>query len=265
MPCRSPISLKEKKMNVPCGKCPECLESKRHSWVIRIMEELKASDFATFLTLTYDEDHVPKDKEGNLILDKSELQRYLKRVRAEMKVLLKQMPTIKKNISYYAVGEYGTEGRRPHYHAILFNALNVVLDKQWRDKEGNPIGTVQNDHVSEASISYVAKYLINPNDEISGVPSFAIMSKGIGKDFLSSSGTHHKRNMQGFVLREGGYKSNLPRYYRDKIFDADEKEIINARNIEKIRKIEASISPEKKRSMRKAKKIMHLKQKSNKV
>jgi len=59
-----------------------------------------------FITLTYNDDHLPEG--GSLI--KSDFQKFIKRLRKNHGV----------KIRYFACGEYGTEFARPHYHACIF-------------------------------------------------------------------------------------------------------------------------------------------------
>lgn len=44
---------------VPCGKCINCLRNKQSSMVVRIKREAEKRGTLTFLTLTYDDDHLP--------------------------------------------------------------------------------------------------------------------------------------------------------------------------------------------------------------
>lgn len=46
-------------INIPCGHCPECIAAKQTSWVQRMTEEAKYNHFF-FVTLTYDDKHLPK-------------------------------------------------------------------------------------------------------------------------------------------------------------------------------------------------------------
>lgn len=49
-------------MQVPCGKCLDCLRKYQNEWSNRMYEEYKAKGFkGVFFTLTYDEQHVPKN------------------------------------------------------------------------------------------------------------------------------------------------------------------------------------------------------------
>lgn len=61
-----------------------------------------------FVTLTYADEHIPV---GNT-LNPKHLQDWLKRLRKAIRPDL---------IRFYAVGEYGDQTQRPHYHAALFN------------------------------------------------------------------------------------------------------------------------------------------------
>lgn len=55
-------------VNVPCGKCVQCIKRRRMEWCFRMEQELKVSKCAYFVTFTYDSDNVPWDTYGNMIL-----------------------------------------------------------------------------------------------------------------------------------------------------------------------------------------------------
>lgn len=71
-----------------------------------MLEKTQHSD-SIFLTLTYDEEHHPKD--GSLVPD--HLRDFLKRLRKKVSPL---------RLRYYGVGEYGEKNFRPHYHLAVF-------------------------------------------------------------------------------------------------------------------------------------------------
>lgn len=49
-----------KRISIPCGKCPECLQQKRDGYFIRCLHEFHAcKERAFFVTLTYDKLHLP--------------------------------------------------------------------------------------------------------------------------------------------------------------------------------------------------------------
>lgn len=93
---------------LPCGRCAGCRLEKSRIWAMRCAHEASLYTDNMFVTLTYDDDHMPSY--GSL--RKRHLQLFWKRLR-------KAFPDRK--IRYYACGEYGDESERPHYHAIVFN------------------------------------------------------------------------------------------------------------------------------------------------
>ena len=99
MQCTKPIILEPDKMAVPCGKCRGCRIARCREWATRLLHENAYHEDAIFITLTYDNDHLPADE----AVSKNELQRFFKRLRKRLGDRL---------IRYYASGEYGeTFGR----------------------------------------------------------------------------------------------------------------------------------------------------------
>jgi hypothetical protein len=94
-------------MAVPCGRCIGCRLERSRQWAVRCQHEASQHPLKCFITLTYDDQHIP---EGNTLVPE-DLQKFLKRLR-------KHHPGLK--IRYFACGEYGETTLRPHYHALLF-------------------------------------------------------------------------------------------------------------------------------------------------
>lgn len=159
-----------------------------------------------FLTLTYSDDHLPKMNvsgcggTGTLAtLEPKDLQNWLKRFRKEIS------PT---RIRFYAVGEYGNETWRPHYHVILFGYPTCSRGRTGLGM-GNPdwsrccvrcklvgetwgLGKVYLGTLETHSAQYVAGYVtkkMNRRDDfrlLGREPEFCRMSNrpGIGHDFM---------------------------------------------------------------------------------
>lgn len=229
MQCISPISLPRPngvgnadRIEVPCGKCYACLTNRRNDWAVRLQVEHKYATSAFFITLTYNELEIPY----NPVVDeltgeiryvpsvrKKDLQLYFKRIRKYS------------TCRYYAVGEYGTNTKRPHYHILLFSYDINYLDKLhqcW------PFGHIKIGTVSESSIMYTCKYHVNRTDYPECAdPSFCLMSRrpGIGYAYLESPGT--RQYYEGWTDRAyfplHGRKLRLPRYLRDKLYSEDER------------------------------------------
>lgn len=216
-------------MLVPCGKCLDCLNRRRNDWVHRLKEEDKDSEISYFLTLTYNNENLPLQETdwGFMpVLYPYDLEKYWKRVRKAEKG---------KTIKYYAVGEYGEETDRPHYHAIVFNASAETLEKSWnRDKE--PMGFVTCDNVEVASIRYVTKYMINQNDEKHNgrQKPFARMSKNIGMGYIKRTKAFHRAKKELIVTNPGGIIQSMPRYYRERIFSPLELKLIREETLDQL-------------------------------
>lgn len=96
--------------SVPCSKCLGCRTRRASDWAVRSVHELKYHKESCFLTLTYDNDHLP---DGSF-LRISDFQNFMKRLRKYI------YSTTGKLVRYLACGEYGSRRGRPHYHLILF-------------------------------------------------------------------------------------------------------------------------------------------------
>lgn len=199
----------EKPILVPCGKCVACLINKRTDWTFRLQEEHRVSKSSHFVTLTYDQKHLRTD--GSL--NKRDLQLYLKRLRKKDESA---------RIRYYAVGEYGSNTGRPHYHILLFNSVEEHIRTSWTDSKGSAIGIVHVGKVTPASIAYCSKYIIQKDSYPQGVEKpFATMSRayGIGGHYLSDAMVEwHRADDRNYVVRPGNLKNRLPRFYREKIW-----------------------------------------------
>lgn len=218
MRCISPILVRKSSSRdfVPCGKCNFCLQVKRADWTFRILQELKDSRCAHFLTLTYGEDQIRYSVSGLPELRKGDVSLFTKRLRmSHIRASVAPLP-----LRYYLVGEYGSRTERPHYHAIVFNLDERVLARisaVWSH------GFVHVGECNQASIHYVTKYVINKEVVYPGrEPPFAFMSKrpGIGQRYLRTHLSWHKVfGLRNFTLINGQV-GRLPRYYKERIFNA---------------------------------------------
>lgn len=211
------------RINVPCGKCPACLQNKRTSWAFRLQQELKICESANFITLTYNEEN------NNGSLDKMEIQRFLKRLRNLCYKVdgyhYSELDRLK--LRYFLTGEYGSKTLRPHYHAIIFNLpivsemkLYEIIGKAWK-KGSAYIGTV-----TPASIMYVAKYLLKGSvTPLDCEEPFSLMSRrpGIGYEYVNRMEDWHQADSRFYVMNNG-FKQSMPRYYNNKIFSKSDRE-----------------------------------------
>lgn len=185
-------------MLLPCRQCIGCRLEYSRQWATRLIHETDFHKNAIFLTLTYDEDHVPKGG----TLNPSHLTTFFKDLRARMDHYGKE------KIKYFACGEYGDRTLRPHYHAALFGPFSCHAEDRGRhEEEPSRSGGLQYSHDDISAVwpfglhrfsehtfetaAYVARYVLK---KVSGIlapdhygdrhPEFVRMSKGLGKQHL---------------------------------------------------------------------------------
>lgn len=178
--------------NIPfgCGQCLPCRVNRRRQWMWRQFFESLSHDDNCFLTLTYRDEDLP----GLNSLEPLHLQLWLKRFRLSVLPL---------RVRFFAVGEYGDENERPHYHLSLFGVSQDTVGalassrNQWDPRRiilpSWPYGEVYVAEFNELTAQYVAGYVVkkltSPEDvRLNGrKPEFARMSRrpGIGRAAMS--------------------------------------------------------------------------------
>lgn len=215
--CKVPITLKTGD-HVPCGSCPDCTARRISGWSFRLMMEEKYCSAANFITLTYAPENVCYSPVGGrLTLVKSHVQCFIKKLRR-----LTPWPD---SIRYFAVGEYGTVYSRPHYHVLLFNVSQELVQPAWQ------YGQIHYGQVNKSSVGYCLKYMckerkIPEYQKDDRVPEFGLFSKGLGQSYITPEVVlWHKDDLCGrmYIPLEGGLKIAMPRYFKEKIYTPGER------------------------------------------
>lgn len=144
--CRSvPVYYAVNSVSLPCGQCLGCRIDRTRDWANRMVLEASYYERNCFITLTYDDEHIPKSsyrlEDGNeytsYTLRKRDLQLFMKRLRRVTDVYDSDgKVTDESKIRFYACGEYGSKTMRPHYHIIVFNWFPVKTELHHRDMRG---------------------------------------------------------------------------------------------------------------------------------
>lgn len=203
--CISPITIRYsnvfvgtgyKSIQVPCGKCVECLKKYQNDWMLRINEEIKHYGYkGCFLTLTYSPEHVPTviDKDTGAFyysVCKRHVQNCIKRFRTNF---YRKHGKLAK-FSYFVTSEYGPRTLRPHYHAIFCGLTRedmYLFITDWESNYGFVNAKDLYGDVSKAA-RYVAKYCSkgmfeNPYVKKGFVAkTFHLVSKGLGRSFTET-------------------------------------------------------------------------------
>ncbi|QCS36162.1 replication initiator protein [Capybara microvirus Cap1_SP_143] len=220
-------------IDVPCGKCLGCRLAYSKQWTSRIMLELPYHDHSWFVTLTYDDEHLPINEFTDPVTSEvGESTTLVKRhVQLFMKKLRNAYPD--NHLMYFFAGEYGDRSRRPHYHAIIFDLPlddlvfyktspngdiyfnSPKLEKIWSH------GFVVVANVTYASAAYTARYIMkkqNVSDENSIYarkniePEFCLMSQkpSIGRRYFED---HPDVYDLDYLSLAGGYRASIPKYF----------------------------------------------------
>lgn len=211
--CISPFTKKDG-ITFPCGKCYNCRKRKASSWSFRLLKEAESHDSAFFVTLTYDEKHLPITPNNLMTLNKEDLKKFFRSMRK------KHAKKYQQTFKYYAVGEYGENRARPHYHIILFSPDLQLVEETWKK------GHIDIRPITAGRVGYTCKYL----DKIQQIPKFErddrlkefnLMSKGLGANYLTPEMIKwHKADLlkRMYITLDDHQKIAMPRYYKNKIY-----------------------------------------------
>lgn len=245
------------RIEMPCGHCALCQMKKRKDMSVRLQHETLVSDTCCFVTLTYNEDSIPCTNCSSLDSPKknvkrgldtchrfktllpSDVQKFVKRLRRHLEYVPVRTPKDVRDhvesIRYFAVGEYGTKSKRPHYHLIIFGWSPSDMDylfskgdvvtytsKQVQKLWKFGFSTVQK--VTPQVARYCARYVTKKFSRLERdplrdviVPEFTLQSiknGGIGAPWFDKFGEDSCK-LHYCVTRCGDkfYKSAVPSYY----------------------------------------------------
>jgi hypothetical protein len=199
------------------------------------MHEASIHDENCFITLTYDDDHLPEG--GTLV--KKDCQDFMKRLRSR---------NDGKRIRFYLSGEYGEDGLRPHYHALLFG-YDFPDKKYWSTREGHKVwtsdilesawgnGLTEVGSATFESAAYCARYMVKKfkgKKEVAEMyydglePEFALMSRGgkdsDGKQTYGIGHDYYLKHKKGIYSHDSviidGREQKPPQYY-DRLFEVE--------------------------------------------
>lgn len=122
--CVNPVFVPKQRMYCACGKCLDCRMQKTTEWAFRIAMESSLYEKSCFVTLTYNDEHLPSDGKLNY----RDVQLFLKRLRKKIG-----------KIRFFCCGEYGSQNGRPHYHIVLFGYVPDDLVYFFTDEQKDNI------------------------------------------------------------------------------------------------------------------------------
>ena len=240
---------------LPCGGCIGCRLDKSNEWALRCVHEAQFHSDSCFVTLTYDNDHLPHNES----LIKAHICTFMK----SLKQKLWREKKIK--IRYFGGGEYGTNQQgvlnpytgkvqlgRPHYHAIIFGwnpddkvpykyeskkncegywtYTSETLNKVWN--KGHCVlgdltfksarytaGYIMKKVGGEMADQHYYKVLPRTGELVRVIPEFSTMSlkPGIGYEWFK----RYKDDCRKGYIYHDGHKIAIPEYYVQKLGEED--------------------------------------------
>lgn len=232
MECKTSITAPNG-ITVNCGSCMPCRINHTSAWSLRCVYELQDWDCASFVTLTYDNEHLP----GDFGLNPKDWQAFKEAMRYDLKIQGRKF-------KYFMCGEYGDDTThsppgikhgRPHFHAILFGVNPDPYDDKNKDREliiqnwpkcdpvrfkWNPKGNNAIDFVNRKDIAYVCGYCEKKIKGDAGkdlygdrLPPYQKQSNGLGLKYFMQNKDRFIE--QGFCYLNGR-RIAIPRYFREK-------------------------------------------------
>lgn len=230
-----------RRLMLPCRHCVGCRLAHSREWANRIVMEQIYHQDSWFLTLTYDDEHLPSAHPvsafGDILsvhasLVKADLQKFLKRLRFNFG----------QPIRYYAAGEYGSQTYRPHYHLLVFGLHLDDLKVIRKNFNGDqyyisdfisqcwPYGIHILGRVTWQSAAYVARYTMKKATHgfdkryysAAGIePEFQTMSlrPAIGRRYYDDHPEIFDFQTFSVSTPQGGRKMTPPEYFR-KLYNA---------------------------------------------
>ena len=233
-----PPVLDKRVLYVPvgCGRCMECRKQRGRNWQVRLHEEVKVNTNGKFVTLTFNENSLSEliDVIENITpLTGYDLDNEIATV-GMRRFLERWRKSTGKSVRHWFITELGqTNTERVHLHGILFTDKDEEFIKD-RWKYGHVyIG----EFVNEKTVNYIVKYVSKTDRLHPNYTSKVLCSHGIGKNFVTSYNSERNRfngdNTKETYVTRTGIKLGLPTYYRNHIYNEDEREKLWLQKLDK--------------------------------
>lgn len=246
-----PAVIDDRLLTVPinCGKCIECTKKKAREWQIRLQQDIRDYSQAQFVTLTLSNEsytklyhevhknykHQPEDKWSAYYIDndiaKLAIRRFLERWRKKYK----------KSVRHWLITELGHKNTEHiHLHGIIYTPHWQEIRKIWGYGyvwDGYSQNGKRINYVSDRTINYMTKYVHKIDKQHKMYKSIILCTPGIGGGYTNTPAAKLNRfnfehTRDSFVTRTG-HKMALPKYWKNKIYTDEEKELLWIRELNK--------------------------------
>lgn len=210
---------------IQCNNCIECYKKKGRDWKIRLGEEIKNKENGRgyFVTLTFSTDSlmeidskIPDNLDGytrdNAIAAYA-VRHWLERWRKKYK----------KSLRHWLVTELGHgKTEHMHIHGIVWTKEDWHdIQNTWKYGWASPNEyDIKDNRVNNETIGYIIKYITKQDKEHKYFRPIVLCSSGIGNNYKPSA--YEIKN--DIYKSSTGHEMSMPQYYRNKIYDDEERE-----------------------------------------
>lgn len=238
-------------MAVPigCGKCIECKKKKSREWNVRLNEDIRTNRNGKFITLTFSNESI-KELDAEI---REEIKGYDRdnaiATLAVRRFLERWRRKYKKSVRHWLVTELGGNGTENiHLHGIIWTDEIKSIGERWQygfikvgnakiDSKGKRMDKNDTGYIGEKSISYMTKYVLKMDVKHKEYNSIILCSKGIGKEYINrmdcKKNKYEKGKTDESYTTRTGTKLALPIYYRNKIYNDEEREKLWCEKLDK--------------------------------
>lgn len=231
---------------IGCKVCIECKKQLARDWLIRLLEEVRHDDQATFVTLTFND----KSYKNLLYKVNKDVRKANKKLKTKIKIegydqdnyiaakavrlfLERWRSKTEKSIKHWLITELGHTGtERIHLHGLIWSKDHQMISNTWK------YGFVYCGYsCNEYVVRYMVKYVHKTDQDHKYYIPKLFNSAGIGAGYMKR--TDYKRNLYHHLGTDETYQTRtgnriaLPIYYRNKIYTEDEREMLWLEKLDK--------------------------------
>lgn len=210
---------------VGCGNCIECRKQKAREWQVRLSEEIRNAKNGHFVTLTFDEPSLIK-----LTWEIENTQQYHKLEENEVATLAvrrfleRWRKKYKKSVRHWLITELGhANTERIHIHGIIWTDTPDEIKNIWQYGFADT-----GKYVNERTINYIVKYVTKTDEKHKGYKPKILTSAGIGNGYMKRTDKNNNKfkgeKTEEYYKTRAGLKTNLPIYYRNKLYTEEQRE-----------------------------------------
>lgn len=240
-----------KTLSIPkqCGNCIECRKQKARDWQVRLHEEIKTNPVATFVTLTFSNESIqeitgmPRTKTWPGVQDLKGYELDNAIAKRGVRLFLENWrKKTGKSVRHWLITELGHNGTENiHLHGIIWSNNIELIRKTWRWGWIYPRSKEESkqNYVNSRTINYIIKYVtkIDAKHKTYKQEILASHKPGIGHSYTTSINSknnifNYEKTKEYYQL-PNGQKVSLPKYYKNKLYTDEEKELLWIQKLEK--------------------------------